>query len=147
MGILSNPSNFTNDLTALHPPKQAAMQLWRIFVQNVEPAVKVTHTPTDEVTVYSVIDDPSKARPDTLALVFSIYFTTATTLEPDEAERLLGRDKESALTMLKTGMEQAFAEADFLSCTNTTLIQAFAIYLVSSSTHENALSYTQKLTP
>ncbi|KAK7756072.1 hypothetical protein SLS62_002015 [Diatrype stigma] len=130
MGILSNPLNFTGELAALHPPKQAAMQLWRVFVQNVGPAVHVFHTPTTEINVYSVIHDATKAHPDTLALVFSIYFTAAITLEPEEAEKLLGRDKESGLMMLKTGVEQAFAEADFLSHTSTTLLQALAIYLV-----------------
>lgn len=132
MGILSNPLNFTGELATLHPPKLAAMQLWRIFVQNVGPAVHIFHTPTTEITVYGVIADATKAHPDTLALVFSIYFTAAITLEPDEAEKLLGRDKESGLMMLKTGVEQAFAEADFLSHTSTTLLQALAIYLVST---------------
>ncbi|RYP40715.1 hypothetical protein DL768_010595 [Monosporascus sp. mg162] len=133
MGILSNPAHFTNDIVALHPSKQTAMRLWHIFGQNVDPAVKVLHTPTAEVIVYTVIDDPSRASKDKLALVFSIYFASAATLDPDEAEKLLGRDKESGLKSFKTGLEQAFAEADFLNNTNTTLLQALAIYLALRS--------------
>lgn len=144
MGILSNPMNFANDLAALHPSKQAAMQLWRIFAQNVEPAVKVGHTPTTEITIYGVINDATKARPDTLALAFSIYFAAAMTLDPDEAHKILGKDKEAGLTMLKTGIEQAFAEADFLSRTNTTLLQALSIYLVSTyNIRECLIIYTE----
>ncbi|RYO89027.1 hypothetical protein DL762_003457 [Monosporascus cannonballus] len=135
MGILSNPAHFTDDIVALHPSKQTAMRLWHIFGQNVDPAVKVLHAPTAEVTVYSVIADPSRASKDSLALVFSIYFASAATLEPDEAEKLLGRDKESGLKGFKQGLEQAFAEADFLNHTNTTLLQALAIYLQAVRSH------------
>ncbi|RYP59821.1 hypothetical protein DL769_008379 [Monosporascus sp. CRB-8-3] len=135
MGILSNPAHFTNEIVALHPSRRTAVRLWHIFGQNVDPAVKVLHTPTAEVTVYTVIDDPSRASKDKLALVFSIYFASAATLEPDEAEKLLGRDKESGVNSFKTGLEQAFAEADFLNNTNTTLLQALAIYLQAVRSH------------
>ena len=101
-------------------------------MQNVENCVglKVLHLPTDEVKVYSTINDPITASPDNLALSFAIYFAATVSLDGPEAHVILEQDKHMLLLRFKAGLEQAFAYGDFLDRPTMTALHALAIYLV-----------------
>lgn len=92
--------------------------------------LKVLHIPTDEVKVYSTINDPTTSSLENLALCYAIYFSSTVTLEDSEAQLILGQDKQTLLVRLKVGLEQAFAHGDFLDRPTVTGLIAFAIYLV-----------------
>ena len=101
-------------------------------MQNVESCIglKLLHLPTDEVKVYSIIDDPIAASPDNLALSFAIYFSAIVSLDGPEAQVILEQDKHMLLLRFKLGLEQAFAYGDFLDRPTMTALHALAIYLV-----------------
>ncbi|KAF5968661.1 hypothetical protein FBULB1_10615 [Fusarium bulbicola] len=82
MGIMSSPC-YIQHPSAFHPGKATAIELWNIYLNNVEIilGMKLTHIPTDEVRVYSTIDDPVTAKLDDLAFCYSIYFAAAVSLE------------------------------------------------------------------
>ena len=103
-----------------------------MYVQNVESCIglKLLHLPTDEVKVYSTIDDPNTASPDNLALSFAIYFAAIVSLDGPEAQVVLEQDKHMLLLRFKLGLEQAFAYGDFLDRPTMTALHALAIYLV-----------------
>ena len=117
---------------SLQPSTQLAAKLWNTYVQNVESCIglKLLHLPTDEVKVYSTIDDPISASPDTLALSFAIYFSATISLDGPEAQVFLEQDKHKLLLRFKLGLEQAFAYGDFLDRPTMTALHALAIYLV-----------------
>ena len=110
------------------------MKLWTIYINNVEgcSGLKLLHSPTDEIKMYSIVDDPAAAPLDDLALSFAIYFAAISTLDDDEAQVTLGQDKQTLLLRSKIGLEQSFAHGDFLNSPTVTGLQALAIYLVSS---------------
>ena len=91
------------------------------------------HIPTDEVKVYSTIDNPITAPLDNLALSFAIYFGSIVSLDGPEAQITLGQDKRMLLLQLKFGLEQAFAHGDFLDRPTITGLHALAIYLVCAT--------------
>ena len=101
-------------------------------MQNLESCIglKLLHLPTDEVKVYSTIDDPTTASPDNLALGFAIYFAATVSLDGPEAQVILKQDKHMLLLRFKVGLEQAFAYGDFLDRPTMTALHALAIYLV-----------------
>lgn len=101
-------------------------------MQNLESCIglKLLHLPTDEVKVYSTIDDPITASPDNLALSFAIYFSATVSLDGPEAQVVLELDKHMLLLRFKLGLEQAFAYGDFLDRPTMTALHALAIYLV-----------------
>ncbi|KAG7101813.1 hypothetical protein HYQ44_020425 [Verticillium longisporum] len=70
-----------------------------------------------------------ECSPGMLALSFAIFFAAATVYDQDEAVGVLGNDPVASLQLLKTGLEQAIAHADFLESPTVTTIQALAIYL------------------
>ena len=117
---------------SLHPSTQLAARLWNAYVQNLESCVglKLLHVPTDEVKVYSTIDDPITASLDNLALSFAIYFAATVSLDGPEAQLILEQDKHMLLLRFKVGLEQAFAYGDFLDRPTMTALHALAIYLV-----------------
>ncbi|KPM41953.1 hypothetical protein AK830_g4611 [Neonectria ditissima] len=137
MGILSSRC-FAQPLTAYLPSKLAAMQLWRVFVDSVDPCSKVLHIPTDEITIYTAIDNPGNATPEVLALCFAVYFSATVSLEPGDAAGILeGGDKVAWLHRFKKGVEQAFAHGEFLDSPTVGMLQAVAIYLCAVRVHNS----------
>ena len=106
-----------------------------MYVQNFESCIglKLLHLHTDEVKVYSTIDDPITASPDNLALSFAIYFAATASLDGPEAQVVLEQDKHTLLLQFKVGLEQAFAYGDFLDRPTMTALHALAIYLVCTT--------------
>ncbi|KAI3576179.1 hypothetical protein IWW34DRAFT_701903 [Fusarium oxysporum f. sp. albedinis] len=127
MGIMSSPC-YTQHPSAFHPGKATAIELWNIYLNNVEIilGLKLTHIPTDEVKVYSTIDDPVTEQFDDLAFCYSIYFAAAVSLEDTTS---LFLDKTTELERFKMGIEQAFAHSDFFNRPTVTGLRALAIYL------------------
>ena len=133
MGLLSSPV-LSLPLSSFHPSKTTAGHLWRVYVDAVDIFFKVLHVPTTEILVYTVINDPDAASPESLSLCFAIYYAAAVALEdaPD-CLQLLGEDWPSALQRYKTGMEQAFARADLLENPTLAMLQGLSSYIVGSS--------------
>lgn len=130
MGILSSPDLKVN-LDDLLPPKWGSIELWRNYVDNVEVCNKIIHRPTAEVLIYTAIDDPGHASLDAMALMFAVFFMSATILDSATVQRITGEDKVTSLQRFKTGLEQAFAKADFLEHPTVKTLEALAVYLVS----------------
>jgi hypothetical protein len=133
MGIMSSPC-YTQHPFTFHPSKATAIELWNIYLSNVEIilGLKLIHIPTDEVGIYSTIDDPTTAKLDDLAFSYSIYFAAVVSLEESTS---LFLDKTTELWRLKMGIEQAFAHGDFFNRPTLTGLRALAIYLVSLLHH------------
>jgi hypothetical protein len=131
LGILSAPST-SHPPASFHPPKLLALKLWNTYITNVEVCTgsKLLHTTTDQIKVYSTIDNPAFAPLDNLALCFAIYYISLVSLEEDEARTLLGQDKNMMLLRFKLGLEQSFAHGDFLDRPTITGLYALAVYLV-----------------
>ncbi|KAM0456942.1 hypothetical protein ACHAPV_006917 [Trichoderma viride] len=110
-------------------------ELWHLFVQNVDATIKVLHIPTDEVTVFTAIHQPDGVSKDTLALVSAVYFAATLTMEPDEAQYILGVDKTTALRTFKQDFQMYLAAVDMLENPTVVLLQALAIYLASIRAH------------
>jgi hypothetical protein len=82
--------------------------------------LKLLHLPTDELKVYSPIDKPTEASSENLALCLA--------LDDEEAQAILGQDECAHLLSFKTGLEQVFAQGDFLDRPTLTGLHALAIY-------------------
>ncbi|KAF9880388.1 hypothetical protein CkaCkLH20_02342 [Colletotrichum karsti] len=134
MGILSTP-DLKQDLTQLLPPKWGAIELWRNYTDNIESCNKIIHRPTAEVLIYTAIDDPANAHLEALALMFAVFFVSTIVLDANTVQRIVGEDKPTALLRFKTGLEQAFAKADFLEHPSVKLLEALAIYLAALRIH------------
>lgn len=76
------------DLTSLHPLPAQSSFLWQIYLENVEPLVKVLHIPTMSRLMTQVRRGEHDLRPGDEALVFAIYYSAVTSMEKDEVSRI-----------------------------------------------------------
>ncbi|KAM0431378.1 hypothetical protein ACHAPT_005355 [Fusarium lateritium] len=136
MGILSSPS-LSQHPSIFHPDKPIAVELWNRYIDNVEGCLglRILHIPTDEIKVYSAIQNPTRAAFDDLALCFAIYFAATVSLEEPQIQSMLLLDKPRQLQLFKFGLEQSFAQGDFLDRPTMTGLRAFAIYLSALRVH------------
>lgn len=58
---------------APHPQQVQIFQLWQIYLDNVNPLCKVTHTPTLQPRIIGAASNVTNTAPGLEALMFSIY--------------------------------------------------------------------------
>ncbi|SPJ72796.1 uncharacterized protein FTOL_02525 [Fusarium torulosum] len=103
--------------------------LWSVYQDNVEPLLKVLHIPTMEPIFRDARKDRKQLSPANEALVWAIYYAAIMSLEPEEVQANLGINKRDVLVQYRFAVEQALAKANFLNSLDTTIIQAFLIFL------------------
>lgn len=72
------------DLAGLHPLPAQTSFLWQIYLENIEPLVKVLHIPTMSRLMTKVRRGEHDLRPGDEALVFAIYYSAVVSMESDE---------------------------------------------------------------
>jgi hypothetical protein len=107
------------------------MKLWQAYVQNVDPQNKLLHIPTAQVTIYEAINDPEQAPAEVKCLLFSIYLAAVTSLSPSEVNRLLSKNKASALETFRLGVELALSAANVFGKPTLMGVQALGILIAS----------------
>lgn len=120
------------DSTKLHPCPPQATFLWSTYKENVEPLVKILHIPTVEPLLREARKDVTSLSPTNEALVFSIYFSALTALEPEEVQTHFRAAKPMVLAQYRFAVEQALAKANLLGTSDITVLQAFTLYLLIS---------------
>jgi hypothetical protein len=72
------------DLKALHPLPSQIPFYWQTFLENVQPLVKILHTPTMNKVIKEVQNNLDSLSKSTEALMFAIYFATITSMNANE---------------------------------------------------------------
>lgn len=95
-GAASSRAN--SDLSALHPEQMHIIRLWQVYLDNVNPLLRVTHSPTLQARILDAVGDLAAVTPELEALIFSIYCVSILSLAGDECLRLFGSPKNQLLT-------------------------------------------------
>lgn len=85
------------DFAALHPEPSQIFRLWQIYLDNVDPLLKVTHTPSLQGRIVEAISDLTSIDPNIQALMFGIYCVATLSLMSDDCETLLGSSRDGLL--------------------------------------------------
>jgi hypothetical protein len=72
------------DLKPLHPLPSQIPFYWQTFLENVQPLVKLLHTPTMSKVIKEVQNNLDSLSRSTEALMFAIYFATITSMNTSE---------------------------------------------------------------
>lgn len=121
----------TSSVTDLHPPAVQMFQLWQIYLENVNPLLKLTHTPTLQGQLIEATANPAKIPKPLEALLFSIYFLAIVSLTDDEVQETFKEDKNRLMSKFHRGTQQALINAGFMRSPDIIVLQAFVMYLVS----------------
>lgn len=120
-----------DSLTHLHPTYEAAMWMWRVYVDGVEPIIKILHRPTALSTLQQAATSPSSASRSTECLVFAIYHFAITAMTDQECMEILGEGRPKVLDKYHNALRCALVNADFMRSTNIQVIQAYVMLLLA----------------
>lgn len=118
------------NLSSLHPGQAQIFRLWQIYLENVNPLLKITHTPTLQTQIIDAAADITSISPVLEALLFSIYSIAITTLSNEECLSTFGSPPEHLVTTYQFGCQQALLNAGFLRVDNRDCLSALLLYLV-----------------
>ncbi|KAL4894055.1 fungal-specific transcription factor domain-containing protein [Aspergillus ambiguus] len=118
-------------VTSVHPPTVKIFQLWQIYINNVDPLIKIIHVPTFQTQIVGASADPSKIPKPLEALMFGIYSISVVSLADDEAQNMFDEGKAVLLAKYRRSTQQALANADFMRSSDLMVLQAYLLYLFS----------------
>lgn len=119
------------DLSSQHPDQATIFKLWQIYIDNVNPLLKVTHTPSLQPQIINAGSNVSAIKPPLNALMFSIYCIAILSLSEEECNEILGTEKEIALRGYQVACQQALANCGILCTNDREALVALYLYLVS----------------
>lgn len=116
-------------LDSLSPLPSQALLLWQVFIDRVDPFIKILNLQSTESLMRSLKGSFSTAGRASEALLFSISLAAVVSMNDETVVADLGTEKALLLAKYRLGTEQALGHANFLISRDTTVIQAFVIYL------------------
>lgn len=122
----------TDNIADAHPSTIHIFQFWQIYIDNVNPLLKVTHIPTIQPQLIAATSDLENAPKNIHALLFAIYVMAITSLEDAEVEQRFNASKKELLGRYFAALQQALVNAGFMRDRDLLVLQAFLLYLVST---------------
>ncbi|PYI15694.1 hypothetical protein BO99DRAFT_341921 [Aspergillus violaceofuscus CBS 115571] len=136
-GLISDP---TPDSYCRSPSRRQATQLWQVYLNNVDPLLKLLHIPSVNSRIFAAINHPNQVPAGTSALLFAIYFAAVTSLPSPDTILILNQDRQSALIRFQRALEVSLHMAAFLDSPTITTLQAMTIYLRCRRNHSGGRS-------
>jgi hypothetical protein len=130
------------DVSSLHPEPVQIFKLWQVYLDNVNPLLKVTHTPSTQGRVIEAASNIAAIDSTLEALMFSIYCTSVLSLSEEECQTTTGSPKDDLLAKYQYGCQQALLNCGFLRTSDLECLTALYLYLVSLGPVESAALLT-----
>ena len=114
-----------------HPPPERLIQLWEIFISNVDPLTKVVHVPSLRPLIekagknFDLIPRPLEA------LMFAIYGSAIMSLSQEKCEQRFAKSRDRLLSQYISGTEAALSRARVMETSNLVVLQALVIHLIT----------------
>jgi hypothetical protein len=122
--------NTSIDLAALHPNQIHIFKIWQIYLENFNPLLKVTHTPTLQPRIIDAAGDVANIDPPLEALMFSIYCVSIFSLDETECQKTFSEARGELLSRYQLGAREALLKCAFLRTDNRECLTALHFYLV-----------------
>lgn len=125
-------SHRTNtDLAALHPGPVQIFRLWQVYLDNINPLLKIIHAPSLQGRIIEAASNLTSISTTLEALMFSIYCTSLATITAEDCQTMFDSSKEDLLLRFQSGCQQALWKSGFLRSTDRDCLTALFLYLVS----------------
>ncbi|GIJ85151.1 hypothetical protein Asppvi_004007 [Aspergillus pseudoviridinutans] len=129
--LLFGARKFDVKVSTLHPKQVEIFRLWQIYLDNVNPLLKVTHTPTLQARIIDAAADVANITPTLEALMFSIYCLAILSLSEDECRSLFGSSRDDLLKGYQFACQQALLNCEVLRTSDRDCLTALFLYLIS----------------
>ncbi|TKW56242.1 putative transcriptional regulatory protein [Colletotrichum tanaceti] len=124
------------ELSQLHPEPRQIYRLWQIFVEAVNPLLKIVHVPTLQQRVLDASWNPSGAPKPLAALLFAIYTLAVASTSAEDCLAVFGESRAALSTRYRDAAFRGLAEAEFLTTRDLEVLQAFVLFLFSDPDSE-----------
>lgn len=108
-------------------------KLWQVYLDRVNPLVKVIHAPTLQPYIVQAAADITSIPLAHQALLYSLFGLASAALKPDEVMQVTGMTHEQIIPKFFKDMFIALTRFDFLNRYNMVTLQALIHVLVSVS--------------
>ncbi|OQV02687.1 Fungal specific transcription factor domain-containing protein isoform 1 [Cladophialophora immunda] len=120
------------DIAILHPTPTQVFKLWQIYLDNVDPLLKITQAPTLQARLVDAANNLARVRdPNLEALMFGIYCISVLSLTQEQCQDTFEISKEDLSTRFQRGCQKALAECRFIRTTDRDCLTALFLYLLS----------------
>ncbi|KIV80799.1 hypothetical protein PV11_08275 [Exophiala sideris] len=130
--VFSEKKHGKQGLAIFHPAPLHIFRLWQIFLNNVNPLVKVLHAPTVQQQILDASADFSLVPANMEALMFAIYSMAIASITTEKCNAFFGSDREFLLVQYHAGARQALINAGLLGSCDLVTLQAVTLYLLSN---------------
>ncbi|EHK49355.1 hypothetical protein TRIATDRAFT_214314 [Trichoderma atroviride IMI 206040] len=120
---------FAQSLDDLYPLPSQMLFIWRTYVENVDPFIKVIDVAALDEVVTNLRGKFGSLRYSLQALLFAVCLASITSLGEEEALSCFDMPRTQLLARFRLGTEKALANAGLLVTKEIETIQAFVIYL------------------
>lgn len=104
----------TVDISTFHPEPVQIFRLWQIYLDNVDPLLKVTHTPSLQGLIIEAASNVRNIKPRLEALMFGIYCMSISSLSSEDCQPMFNSSKKDLLTRYHFGCQQGLLNSGFL---------------------------------
>ncbi|KAE8409754.1 fungal-specific transcription factor domain-containing protein [Aspergillus pseudonomiae] len=115
-------------LSNFHLSLQMLPKLKEIYLDRVDPMIKILHFPTFWTAATDGLRDHQSMPTDLEAVIFAFYLATISTLGEDECQHLFGVRKSVMYSRYRLAARQALTNAGFLSTSSPTTLRAYALF-------------------
>jgi hypothetical protein len=122
--------NTSIDLAALHPSQIHIFKIWQVYLENFNPLLRVTHTPTLQPRIIDAASDVSNIDPPLEALMFSIYCVAIFSLDQAECQKMFAASRDELLSRYQLGARETLLNCGFLRTDSRECLTALHLYLV-----------------
>ncbi|KAJ8071803.1 hypothetical protein OCU04_002117 [Sclerotinia nivalis] len=122
----------TVDISTFHPQPVEIFRLWQIYLDNVNPLLKVTHTPSLQGLIIEAASNVRNIKPRLAALMFGIYCMSISSLSPEDCQLMFNSSKTDLLMRYHFGCQQGLLNSGYLrNRDDRNCLTALFFYLLS----------------
>lgn len=136
-----SPGSSSKDLKELHPQMINVFRLWQVFTENVQPLVKIFHTPTMQQVILEASASLETIDKPTEAMMFSIYLLAVTSMQEQDCQSMLGDTRDTLLSKYSHAAQQALINARFMKSFSMMTLQALVLYALAVRKHYDPHSF------
>lgn len=127
--MLSSP--YSSNTNRSHPSPERILQLWQIFLENVDPLTKLVHVPTLSLAIQKAAENLESVPRTFETLMFAIYSVAVMSLKDDDCRSSLGEPRKVLFVRYVTATKSALSRAKFMGTTSLVVLQALVLHILS----------------
>ncbi|KAF2464233.1 uncharacterized protein BDR25DRAFT_346753 [Lindgomyces ingoldianus] len=131
-GIAKSATN----LRHAHPQPVQVFKLWQTYLDNINPLVKVFHTPTVQQQILNSSGNLDEIPKNIEALLFGIYCISLGSIGDAECDAIMGEPKAIVTQRFRSAAQHALINANFLKSSDLMVLQAFVLFLLSLQNYD-----------